>query len=76
MPLYEYRCSGCGVKFDKLMRMSDADGVVACPTCGGAAKRQVSLFAAFSKGDGGQVSTVGGGCAGCSAGSCASCGHH
>ena len=75
MPLYEYRCSGCGSKFEKLMSMSAAsNGPMACPGCGSDARRQLSVFAAFRKGEGGQTTSVGGGCAGCASGSCASCG--
>lgn len=76
MPVYEYRCVACGVRFDKLVPMSAADARFACPDCGAEAARQVSLFAAHSRGEGGQVTSVaGGGCAGCSGGSCAGC-HH
>ena len=77
MPLYEYMCTSCESSFDKLMRMSAADDAVSCPECGGQARRKLSLFAAFSKSDGGQTTSVGGGgCAGCTSGGCASCGHH
>ncbi len=76
MPVYEYRCADCGTKFEKLLRISaaSADGIT-CPDCGGSARRQLSVFAAFRKGESGQVTSVGGGCAGCAGGSCASCGH-
>jgi putative FmdB family regulatory protein len=76
MPLYEYRCTTCDSKFEKLLSMSAADRGVNCPDCGADARRLVSTFAAFKKGESGQVSSVGGGgCAGCAGGSCASCGH-
>jgi putative FmdB family regulatory protein len=32
MPIYNYRCSGCGSEFERLVR-SDSD--VACPDCHG-----------------------------------------
>jgi putative FmdB family regulatory protein len=32
MPIYSYRCSGCGTEFERLVR-SDSD--VACPDCQG-----------------------------------------
>ena len=38
MPVYEYRCSGCGWKFARLVGMvagASAEGIV-CPKCGGA----------------------------------------
>lgn len=45
MPLYEYRCTECGEKFEKLVRMADADRAPECPKCGAPeAKRQVSAF--------------------------------
>lgn len=76
MPLYEYRCDACGEKFEKLLSISAAAANgVACPDCGGESHRLMSTFAAHSKGESGQATSVGGGCAGCSGGSCASC-HH
>jgi len=33
MPLYEYRCSQCGEKFEKLVRLSAGDAEIACPAC-------------------------------------------
>ncbi|HYH38097.1 MAG TPA: zinc ribbon domain-containing protein [Azospirillum sp.] len=34
MPLYSYRCAGCGAEFELLVRASEAP---ACPACGGGA---------------------------------------
>jgi len=43
MPIYDYRCSGCGQNFELLVRSST---VPACPHCTGTAlERQVSLVA-------------------------------
>jgi len=33
MPIYEYRCSSCGVQQDVMQKMSDATLTV-CPECG------------------------------------------
>ncbi len=33
MPIYEYRCSSCGVQKDVLQKISDAP-LTACPVCG------------------------------------------
>jgi len=45
MPLYEYRCEGCGGRFEALRRMGDDTGGLACPACGGAAlTREFSTF--------------------------------
>ncbi|MBC8446850.1 MAG: zinc ribbon domain-containing protein [Chloroflexi bacterium] len=85
MPLYEYYCPDCEITFEALRSMSKADAPIACPQCTGLeARRQLSLFAAFSKGNGsGETRSVAGsgGCAGCSGGSCSGgscsgCGHH
>jgi len=32
MPIYEYRCGGCGHEFEQLIRPGD---VAACPSCNG-----------------------------------------
>lgn len=46
MPVYEYRCAGCGHAFSKLFRSHAAVGSVACPSCGRAeAERAISGFA-------------------------------
>jgi putative FmdB family regulatory protein len=46
MPLYEYRCAGCGRAFEQLRSMRDADQGVVCPHCGSErADRQLSTFA-------------------------------
>ncbi|MBI4300805.1 MAG: zinc ribbon domain-containing protein [Chloroflexi bacterium] len=76
MPLYEYYCSTCESKFERLRSMSQADEKAACPTCSTPSGRVISLFASFSKSSDGSVSAVagsGGGCSTCGGGSCASC---
>jgi putative FmdB family regulatory protein len=78
MPLYEYRCPHCEIKFDKLRPFSQADAPIACPECQGEdVRRLISAFASFSRGSDGAMRSVGGGggCAGCAASSCAGCGH-
>jgi putative FmdB family regulatory protein len=32
MPIYEFECSSCGHRFDRLQRLSDADPTI-CPVC-------------------------------------------
>ena len=32
MPIYEFECTGCGHRFDRLQKLSDADPTV-CPAC-------------------------------------------
>ncbi|MBM4465604.1 MAG: zinc ribbon domain-containing protein [Chloroflexi bacterium] len=76
MPLYEYYCADCKIKFEALRRMSQADDPIACVRCQGTnTSRLISVFAAISKGSSGESRSLGGssGCASCSATSCAAC---
>ena len=75
MPIYEYVCPECGLKFELLRSMSQSDEEAACPRCNNDARRVLSAFAAFSKGANGDYAPVGGGsaCSTCSATSCSSC---
>jgi putative FmdB family regulatory protein len=83
MPIYEYNCADCGITFEKLRPMSQADAHADCSQCGSAeTSRAISLFSAISKsrhggGNGGSrsISGAGGGCASCSSNSCATCSH-
>jgi len=77
MPLYEYYCADCKIKFEALRRMSQADDPIACVRCQGTnTSRTISTFAAISKESGGESRSLGdtSGCASCSATSCATCG--
>ncbi len=40
MPVYEYQCEQCGVRFERLQPMS-ADPVDSCPECGSQAHRVI-----------------------------------
>lgn len=63
MPLYEYRCEGCGERFEVLQRMGEGPDGLSCPRCGDASpRRQLSTFAAGT-GGGGAFGSSGGGCA-------------
>lgn len=33
MPMYEYRCAECGLIYEQLKRMSEADTDLICPNC-------------------------------------------
>ena len=47
MPLYEYRCAGCGERFEVLQRLGAGSESLTCPRCGAAEpERQLSTFAA------------------------------
>ncbi len=74
MPMYEYRCPDCGTVFTKMRPMSQADAPTECEQCGGRnAQRMLSRIAAVRRGDGAGTSSAGG-CAGCSASNCSTCG--
>ena len=75
MPLYEYICPDCGVKFEMMRPISCSAEDVPCPQCKSQAKRVLSSFAAFSKDESGLVTPTAGGsaCSSCSSGSCNSC---
>jgi len=75
MPVYEYCCSKCDVKFELLRPMSQVGQDAPCPKCQNGAHKVLSSFAAFSKSAGGDSAPVagGGGCDGCSASTCSSC---
>jgi putative FmdB family regulatory protein len=75
MPIYEYICKDCGVRFDALRSMKEADDPIPCRACASQhTHRTISVFNAQS---GGRIVAGGGssGCASCAGGSCASCGH-
>ncbi len=72
MPLYEYLCSACAQRFERLESF-DADPQPPCPACGGTASRQLSVPALQFKGSGFYVNDYGRGSSpastSCSAGS-------
>lgn len=76
MPLYEYYCADCEMKFETLRKMNQADDPIACVRCKGMnTSRAISAFAAISKESGGESRSLGsaGSCATCNAASCAIC---
>jgi putative FmdB family regulatory protein len=75
MPLYEYCCADCHVKFTTLRPIADADAPIACPECGGEqTKRAISLIAASPRGEGETgYSSSSSACSTCSATSCSTC---
>src|SRR2546428_11474041 len=65
MPIYEYRCRGCGDDFEKYVHGPSAK--VACPTCqSGDITRKLSVFGL--KSDGGFMPAPTGGGGGCCGG--------
>ncbi len=51
MPLYEYECDACGVRFERIQRFSDKP-VKICPECGGSVEKLLSSSAIQFKGTG------------------------
>ena len=77
MPIYEYVCSDCGLKFEQLCPLSKANEGASCPRCDNTAERILSTFASFSRDESGLTSPIAGtgsSCASCGAASCDSCG--
>jgi putative FmdB family regulatory protein len=51
MPLYEYQCESCSVRFERIQKFSDPPEKV-CPTCGGPVRKLLSSPAIQFKGSG------------------------
>jgi len=51
LPLYEYRCTQCGYRFEKIQKF-DAEPEAACPKCGGELRRPLTAPALQFKGAG------------------------
>ena len=43
MPIYEYRCRGCGETTDAFRSVEDRDNAPACDHCGGVTRKIISL---------------------------------
>ena len=59
MPLYAYRCTQCGHRFEKIQHFSDAPESV-CPKCGGVLERPLTAPALSFKGAGWYVNDYAG----------------
>jgi putative FmdB family regulatory protein len=51
MPLYEYQCAKCGVRFERLQRKGDP-AVEECPECKGTVRRLIQPPGIIFKGSG------------------------
>lgn len=75
MPIYEYMCKKCDIKFEILIMGSDKPQ---CPDCKNIkVKRLMSACGFVSKGSGGETVSASAGassCSGCSTTNCSSCG--
>jgi putative FmdB family regulatory protein len=74
MPIYEYVCDDCGVRYERIVMNKNT--LVTCPKCQSAKKTvQLSVFAAPANGskassaESANAAPLGGGC-GCTPGGC------
>jgi len=51
MPLYEYQCEDCGVRFERRQHMDD-EPMTVCPECGGQVHRLIQPVGIIFKGSG------------------------
>ncbi len=51
MPLYEYQCQDCGVRFERRQHIND-EPVKVCPECGGEVHRLIQPVGIIFKGSG------------------------
>ncbi len=75
MPIYEYVCPDCDLKFELLRPFSKASDGASCPGCHNHAERVMSACAVFSKSEDGFAAPLSGSnaCASCGAASCDTC---
>ena len=59
MPIYEYRCEGCGKVFEKIQRSDQSGEAVTCPSCGGTKTEKVLSSFSCSKGSAERGSSCG-----------------
>lgn len=59
MPLYEYRCTQCGHRFEKIQKVAD-EPIRECPQCKGAVERPLTAPALQFKGAGWYVNDYAG----------------
>ena len=75
MPIYEYFCPQCNLKFELLRSLSQPSQNAPCPHCHNDAERVFSSFASFSGNTDVASTPIGGSspCSTCSATNCAAC---
>jgi putative FmdB family regulatory protein len=73
MPIHEYICQNCNLRFDYLVRALKES--IACPRCKHKdLKRLISTFAFSSKDNQGNITSSSSGCSGCTSQNCSTCG--
>ncbi|MGE5575700.1 MAG: FmdB family zinc ribbon protein [Syntrophothermus sp.] len=76
MPLYEFKCSHCGAKFETLCSNATAQQGVKCVSCGSEGAQKIFSTFGYKSGSSSKVSTgsgSGGGCSSCGTHNCSSC---
>lgn len=63
MPLYEYECFVCGIRFERIQKTTTEPTKI-CPDCGGAVRRLLGVPALQFKGSGWYVNDYGKGTGG------------
>jgi len=72
MPIYEFECKKCGLRFDYLVRASQEE--IPCPKCKSKnLRRLISSFAFSSKDAQGNITTSSSGCSSCTSRNCSGC---
>ncbi len=51
MPIYEYECDACGIRFERVQRITE-DPLKTCPDCGGHVHRVLQPVGIIFKGSG------------------------
>lgn len=51
MPIYEYKCENCGVRFERMQHMTD-EPLTTCPECNGHVHRVLQPVGIIFKGSG------------------------
>ena len=63
MPIYEYECNHCDESFEKMVRFSEADQILACPKCNSKhTRKKISAVVSFGASGLGAISSSGSGC--------------
>ena len=44
MPIYEYQCKACGLRFEELITTKEESVIIPCRNCGSEAYREFSVF--------------------------------
>lgn len=76
MPIYDFQCNQCNIKFDEFFRSASEQKKLFCPSCQSEDVQKIfSVFGMSVKSGGGSASSSdSGGCGSCMASTCTGCG--